>query len=106
MSTKVTGKPKKIKPLLNFGKLADPDLLKRLDAIHSGISGHATTFSNPPVDMAAFKTAIDTYHTLVTDALDGGKKPVSARRKQREVVIKIAMQLGHYARAPSTTDLP
>jgi hypothetical protein len=104
MTTKVTEKPKKIKPLLNFAKLPDPDLLKRLDAIRDGMTGN-TAFSNPPVDIATFKGAIDTYNTLSTDALDGGKKAVSAKRKQREVVIKMAMQLGHYVWAASNNDL-
>jgi hypothetical protein len=55
--------------------------------------------------MATFKTAIDSYDTLTTDALDGGKKTISAKRKQREVVIKMATQLGHYVESASNNDL-
>jgi hypothetical protein len=55
--------------------------------------------------MAVFKTAIDLFNTLVTDALDGGKKTISAKRKQREVVVKMATQLGHYVEAASNNDL-
>src|SRR5215472_15486240 len=105
MTTKVTEKPKKIKTRLNFGKLADPEFIKRLDAIDSGVYGHPQVFSTPPVDAATFKAGIDTYNTLTTDALDGGKKAVSAKRKQREVMIKMAMQLGHYVWAASNNDL-
>src|SRR2546430_1280565 len=104
MTTKVTEKPKKIKPLLNFGKLSDPELLKRLDAIHDGITGNAA-FPSPPVEMPTFKAAIQQYDTLTTEALDGGKKAISAKRKQREVVIKMATQLGHYVEAASNNDL-
>ena len=103
MST-TTEHVKKIKPLLNFNKLADNDLLKRLHAIRDGLNGNSA-FPNPPVDMPTFKTAIDLYDTLTTDALDGGKKVISAKRKQREVVIKMAMQQGHYVWAASNNDL-
>src|SRR5205085_2593209 len=36
---------------------------------------------------------------------DGGKRAISAKRKQREVVIKMAMQQGHYVWAASNNDL-
>jgi hypothetical protein len=104
MGTKTTEHVKKIKPLLNFGKLTDNDLLKRLLSIHDGMKGNKA-FPAPPVDMATFKAAIDSFNTLSTDALDGGKKAVSAKRKQREVVIKMATQLGHYVWAQSNNDL-
>ena len=104
MSTKTAEQVKKIKPLLNFGKLTDSDLLKRLDAIRDGMTGN-TNFPAPPVDMNTFKAGIDSYNTLTTNALDGGKKAVSAKKKQREAVIKMATQLGHYVWAQSNNDL-
>jgi hypothetical protein len=104
MTTSVTDKAKKIKASLGFERMPDNDLLKRLDSIHAGLSGNPV-LNNPPVDMATFKTAIDTYHVLTTDALDGGKKAISAKRKQREVVIQIATQLGHYVEAACNNDL-
>src|SRR2546421_315536 len=104
MTTTVSDKVKKIKAVLGFGGMSDTDLLKRLDAIRDGMTGNAA-FPSPPVDMAMFKTAIDLFNTLVTDALDGGKKTISAKRKQREVVIKIATQLGHYVEAASNNEL-
>src|SRR5437868_7491685 len=100
MTTTVSDKVKKIKAVLGFGGVSDTDLLKRLDAIRDGMTGNAA-FPSPPVDMATFKTAIDLFNTLVTDALDGGKKTISAKRKQREVVIKMATQLGHYVEGAS-----
>ena len=101
MTTQVTDKVKKIKASLNLTKLSDADLLKRLDAILVSMTNNPA-FPSPPVDLATFKTVIDSYNTLTTDALDGGKKTISAKRKQREVVIKMATQLGHYAEAAST----
>jgi len=104
MTTTVSDKVKKVKAVLGFGGMPDADLLKRLDAIRDSMTGNAA-FPSPPVDMATFKTAIDLFNTLVTDALDGGKKTISAKRKQREVVIKIATHLGHYVEAASNNEL-
>lgn len=104
MTTTVSDKVKKIKAVLGFGTVPDADLLKQLDAVLAGMTGNGS-FPTPPVDMASFKTGLDTYDTLVTDALDGGKKAISASRKQREVVIKMATQLGHYVEAASNNDL-
>src|SRR4051794_3686943 len=104
MTTTVNDKVRKIKTMVGFGELSDVDLLKRLDAVHHGMAGNKA-FANPPVDMAVFKTAIDMFSALVTDALDGGKRAISAKRKQREVVIKIATQLGYHVQAASNDDL-
>lgn len=104
MTSTVSDNLKRIKAVLGFGRMPDVDLLKRLDAIRDGMTGNAA-FPSPPVDMAVFKTSIDTYSTLVTEALDGGKKAISAKQKQRDVVIRMATQLGHYAEAASNSDL-
>ena len=69
MSTKVNEKPKKIKPLLNFSKLTNPALSKRLDAIHGGMNGNPA-FTTPPVDMPTFKAEIDKFDVLSTDAAE------------------------------------
>ena len=105
MRTKISTKPKKIKAILGFAGVSDADLLKQFDAILAGMTGNAA-FPAPPVDMAAFKAALDSYSTLTTDALDGGKKAKSANKKQREVVVKMATQLGHYVETASNNDLP
>jgi hypothetical protein len=104
MTTTVSDKSKKIKAMLGFDRMPDVDLLKRLDAIRDGMIGNAA-FSSPPVDMAVFKTAIDTFSALVTEALDGGKKAISAKQKQRDAVIQMARHLGHYVEAASNNDL-
>src|SRR5262249_22516033 len=104
MTTTVSDKVKKIKAILGFGGMSDVDLLKRLDAIRDGMIGNAA-FPSPPVDMAVFKTAVDDFSTCVTKALDGGKIAIAAKRKQREVVIRMATPLGHYVEAASNNDL-
>jgi hypothetical protein len=97
-------KNKKIKASLGFGRMPDADLLKRLDAIHLGMSGNPA-FPNPPIEMATFKKAIDDYSALITDALDGGKRAISAKQKQRDAVTQIATLLGHYVEVATNNDL-
>ena len=104
MTSSVSDKAKKIKASIGFAKMTDADLLKLLDAILTSMTGNPA-FPSPPVDMATFKAAVDSYDTLTTDALDGGKRAISAKRKQRQVVIKMATQLGHYVEAASDNDL-
>jgi hypothetical protein len=93
----------KIKAALGFTRMSDVELLKRLDAIRDGMTGNAA-FLNPPVDIAVFTTAVETFDALVTRALDGGKTAISAKRKQRQVVIRLAVQLGHYVEGASNND--
>jgi hypothetical protein len=86
---------KKLKALLGFHGTSDADLLKQLNTVHSGIDGNPK-LPAPPVDMTTFKSGIDTLTVLVTDAADGGRKAISAKNKQRELMIKQVKLLGHY----------
>jgi hypothetical protein len=99
----MTTKVKKIKALLGFHGTTDTDLLQRLNAAHDGVNGNPA-FSTPPVDMTTFKSGIDSLTVLVTDAADGGKKAISAKNKQRELMIKQYTLLGHYVEAASNDD--
>ena len=99
----MTTKVKKIKALLGFHGTTDTDLLKRLNTAHDGMNGNGA-FSTPPVDMTTFKSGIDSLTVLVTDAADGGKKAISAKNKQRELMIKQYTLLGHYVEAASNDD--
>src|SRR5215471_9871056 len=100
MSTKV----KKIRAYLGFGKTSDADLLKVLEGVLNGMTNNSA-YPNPPVAMADFKSAIDSFSVLATDALDGGKKVISAKRKQREAVVKFVTLLGHYVEAACNDDV-
>ena len=60
---------------------------------------------NLPFDIAVFKTAIDGYAAAVNEALDGSKKAIAERNRQREVVIKMLRQLAHHVEAASKDDL-
>ncbi len=99
----MTTKVKKLKALLGFHTTSDTDLIQQLLNVHKGMDGNPA-FSNTPVDMAAFKSGIDTLAVLVTDAADGSKKAIAAKNKQREGMIKQVTLLGHYVEAASNDD--
>jgi hypothetical protein len=97
-------KPKKIKALLGFNRLKDGDLVTRLNAVHDGLKANPA-FTTPPVDLPTFKTNIDTFTTDLAAAVDGGKKAITAKNKQRAVVIKMLEHLAHYVEANCKDDL-
>jgi hypothetical protein len=100
----MTTKVRKLKALLGFQSTSDPDLLKQLNAVYGSMNGNPA-FSAPPVDMPSFKTGIDKFTVLVTDAEDGGKRAITAMKKQREEMIRQVTLLGHYVEAVSNGDL-
>jgi Fibronectin type III domain len=99
----MTTKTKKLKALLGFQGMSDTNLIQELLTVHNGVNGNPA-FSNSPVDMPTFKSGIDTFSVLVTDAADGGKKAIAAKNKQRQVMIKQVTLLGHFVEAVSNDD--
>ena len=88
-------KLKQIKASLATGKILDADLVSRFNAVCTGMTGNPA-YPNPTVDLANFKSAIDRYTASIADALDGSKKAIVERDKQREALVKIFQFLGHY----------
>jgi hypothetical protein len=62
------------------------------------------SFTNSPVDLAVFLAAITTFSTSVVASLDGSKQAIAIMKKQREGLVKMAEQLGHYVEAASNND--
>ncbi len=96
--------PKKIKALRGFSRLADSDLVIRLNTVHDGLNGNPA-YPTPPVDMATFQTNITTFTANVASAADGGTKAVTAKNKQRALVIKMLDHLAHYVEVNCKDDL-
>ena len=99
----MTTKVRKLKALLGFKGMSDTDLIQQLTTVEKGLTGNPN-FPNTPVDLATFKSGIDTLIVLVTDAADGSKKAITAKNKQREVMIKQITLLGHYVGLASNDD--
>jgi len=96
--------PTQIKAKLGLHRVSDTDTVKAFMTSYEGLLNNPK-FPTPPVDLAAFKSGIDQYSALIIDAEDGGKRAISAKDKQRPVVIKMYTQLGHYVEAACNDDL-
>jgi hypothetical protein len=94
---------KKIKAKLGFHGVSDSDVLKAGNTAYDGMLNN-TAYPNPPVALPTFRQALDSLSALIVDAEDGGKRSVSALRKQRAAVIKMYTLLGHYVEATCNDD--
>jgi hypothetical protein len=94
---------KKLKVLFDFLRLPSDGFVSRLTLIHDKMAGNPA-FSNPPVDLAVFLTAITTFSASVVAALDGSKQAKAIMKQQREGLVKMAEQLGHYVEGASNND--
>src|SRR5256885_1412889 len=96
--------PMKIRPLDGFSNGSDADVVSRCPNIQTSMPGNPHS-PNPPADLGALKTAIDTFSALIAQALDGSKKVIAEKNKQREVVIKMVRLLGRYVEVTSNADM-
>jgi hypothetical protein len=96
-------KPKKnkpIKPLEGYTVMSDEDVASRGMAVETGMTGNSH-FPTPPVDLAALKANIESFRALIAEVLDGSKKVIAQKDKQREAVIKMLRLLGRYVEVTS-----
>ena len=104
MTRETTLKP--IKAVVSFTRLGPLDLQARNNAVLDGLyTDPAWTALLPPIDKATFKTAADSYSSLVTAALDGGRKAIAARNKQGTVMIKMLKTLAGWAQINCNEDM-
>src|SRR5438309_2358632 len=97
-------KAKTIKPLEAYGNLSDPDVVSRGTAVVTNMTGNLN-FSTPPVDLTVLKAGIDKLTALNAEALDGSKKVIAEKNKQREAVIKMLRLLGRYVEVTCKDDM-
>src|SRR5579884_2520611 len=100
MSTKT----KRIWAMLGFTNVSDQDMVSRCTAVLTGLTGNAN-YPNPPVDLAVYKSAIDALSAEIVESIDGSKKTIAARNKDREPVIKMYRLLGTYVEANCKEDM-
>src|SRR5262249_17998204 len=78
-------KVKMIKPIDGFTGVSDTDVLARGTNVLTKLAGNAN-FPTLPIDLATLKAALDAFSAAISEALDGGKKAIAEKRKQRVVV--------------------
>ena len=59
----------------------------------------------PPVGMPALKAATDLLVAKIAAAAEGGKTAVAEKNQQKEVVVKLLVQLAHYVEANCKDDM-
>jgi len=95
---------KKIKAIDGFSKATDNDVINRGTAVQTGMNGNSN-FPASPVDLAVLKTNIDSLSTLVSESLDGSKKVIAQKNKQRETVIEMLRLLARYVEVSCKNDM-
>jgi len=81
------------KPALDVTGLSDDDLLEHLNALHDGML-NTPSYSDPTVDMAGLKAAIDALAVAAADARTGGKAAIIERDKRRAEAIAMFCRFG------------
>src|SRR5262249_22069928 len=98
-----TTKVKPIRPVLAFKTATDAQVQARATAVLTGLTGNAH-FSTPPVDLTAFKASIDTFTAGIAEALDGSRKVIAAKDKERSALIRMLRQFAIYVEANCNDD--
>src|SRR5947209_1147426 len=95
---------KKIRPLDGFSNASEADVVSRGTAIQTNMTGNSN-FANPPVDLAVLKTNIESLSALIAESLDGSKKVIAEKNKQKEAVITMLRLLGRYVEVSCKNDM-
>jgi|ERR1051326_8552995 hypothetical protein len=96
-----------IKAITNFRGLT-PDAV-----VTTAVNIEGAVYNNPafagapaqPVDQPTLKAATDALVVANAAAVDGGKKAVEQQKHQKEVVVKILVQLAHWVEANCKDDM-
>src|SRR5207245_8325267 len=98
------------KSLLNFRTLTAEVVLSTSTHIFTEIYNNPNytppQAPAPPVDPATLKSANDSLAAAIAAAVDGGKKAIAQKKAQKDAVVKLLTQLGHYAEANCKADMP
>jgi hypothetical protein len=84
---------KQIRVKLGYGPLNDKDVATRGVAVVDGMTNNPK-LPNPPINPADLKAEVETFASLIAAAVDGGKKAITERIKQRAVVVKMVAPAG------------
>src|SRR5207237_7626302 len=96
--------PKLIKAALNLQRALPEQVLSQGLALLKGLTGNSN-FTNLPVDLNVFKADLDIYAASIAEAKDGGKKAITLRNKQGEVVIRTIKHLATYVELNCKDDM-
>ena len=93
-----------LKVFQGYGKAADADVLTLGLSVASKMTNNPH-FVNPPVDLAALQSDLETFSKAMVESLDGSKKVIADKVKLRQTIVKWLRLLGHYVEATSNDDV-
>lgn len=97
------GTQKQIKAITGFHGVSDADVLNRGVQVQTSLTGNSH-FPSPPVDLATLKAALDAFAALIPQALDGSKKVIAEKNRQRTTVIQMLRIVAGYVEMASNGD--
>jgi hypothetical protein len=86
---------RKITAKEDFRRQPDSEIVTRGTNLVQNLEGNPH-FPNPPVSLAVFKAVLDRLMELMAEALDGSRKVIAEKNKQREEAIKLMRMLTGY----------
>src|SRR6266581_7075222 len=106
-SMSTTTKQRPIKAVLNFRRLPAESVVTASTVVHDHMNDNVNFAGAPapPVDMPALKAATELLSAKIAMAADGGKTAIAQRNHQKEVVVKLLVQLAHYVEANCKDDM-
>src|SRR5690242_19913722 len=104
-----TKKQRPIKAVKNFRRMAAEVVITTSQAIQAhfdpAVNPNLTGAPLLPVDIATVKSATDLLSAKIAGAAEGGRTAVAEKNRQKEVVVKLLVQLAHYAEANCKDDM-
>ena len=96
-----------IKAVLNFRSQAPDVVFTTANTVAPGVYNNPSFAGSPapPVDQPTLQAAITTLGTANAAAANGGKKELEQQKKAKEAVVKILVQLAHWAEANCKDDM-
>src|SRR5471032_1486659 len=98
-----------IKAVLNLRKMSPEVVFSTSASIYGKMNGN-TNFGAPqtlpfPFDLATLKTDNDALSAAITAAVGGGRQAVAQKNREKEVVVKLLIQLGKYVEMNCKDDM-
>ena len=96
--------PKLIKAALSFHNVLPEQVLSQGHTVLKGLIGNPK-FTLLPIDLNTFNADLEAYASAIAEAKDGGKKAITLRNKQGEVVIRTIKHLASYVELNCKDDM-
>ena len=103
----MTQKVHSIKAVLNFRRMTPDVVVTTMNHVGAGVYNNPAFAGAPapPVDQPTVQAATTALVTAKADAVNGGKKELELQKHQKEVCVKILVQLAHWAEANCKDDM-